>query len=1302
MLTSIIAVQVLLLTHGVCTTGSTRTCKLAGCTSGFQVCLTDRTWGACTCNCDDGNACTTDSWTGTVCSHVAVPIDDGNPCTIDSCDPTIGVRHVPAAAGTTCSDGNACTVGDACDGSGTCTPGKLVTVADGNPCTEDGCDPATGVWHRPLAAGASCSDGNACNGLETCSGSGACIAGTSPVVDDGDPCTADACDPALGVSHTRIAGCVYTPPDPVTLATPLSRSSVTSFADSISFLYSPPAPIQFGADPRVFDSKRVAVLRGRVLGPDGSPLGGTLVRALAHPEFGYTYTRVDGHFDLAVNGGDPITLDCWREGFLPGQRTVEARWNEFGTAPEITLVAYDTRTTAVALGASATQVARGSPVTDSRGSRQATILFPPNIQAGMVLPSGTSQPLVSLTVRATEYTANGLGVKAMPGELPPTSGFTYAVELGVDEATIAGATAVQFNQPIPFYVDNFLHFPVGGAVPTGSYDRSTGRWASSPDGRVIKVLDVSSGIATLDVDGSGIAADGMKLAALGITNEERVQLAQLFGAGKELWRAAVTHFTPWDCNWPPTCLGACTGPNVAPPAPKDPDPCQSHAAGSIIECQGQTLGEEIPIVGTPQRLYYTSARAPGFSRTAEISIIGASVPAALRGIRVNARIAGQTISESLSPPFSANHRWRFVWDGKDAYGRVLMGRARLEIEIGYVYDAVYVQPAGSNSFALPSPTGVSYLGAAAPAEPIVLKENMTWWLGTWDSRSDGLGGWSLGGHHIYDPSGAVLNLGEGSLRRVQDFMGIETVAGGGTSGLQGIPAKEAALSSPSTVKLRGDGSVFFTTDVPMYAYAPSLVKRMDPQGKLWTVAGATGTCSELVEGLPATQLCLGVDDLAFGPDGSLYVTDYRRDATFTERARVLRIGPDGLAHAVAGTGLAGFSGDGGPAAAAQIERTYGLAFGPDGALYLLSQGRLRRIDPSGIIVTIAGGGGCASSVGDGGPASNARFCAQGKLAVGPDGSIYLPDTINRRVRRITPDGVIRTIAGTGGYPFPPDDDATSALSVALGYVGGIALGREGSVYVGETYSYGTYTFTRIRRISPDGTTSKFAGANPGGFGGDGGSSAKALLSSTAGLATGPDETIYVADSFNGRIRAIHPAPPSSLGGSFYVPSDDGEQLYVFDGEGRHLRTIDARTSVPVRSFEYTSDGWLASIIDRDGLVTRIERDAQGQPVAIVGPYGKRTALAVDAAGYLRSVTNPAGETFSMTYDPLGLLQTFTDPRSQTHSFAYTSEGRLATDSNPAGGTKALARADTNDRFQVTLTNAFDDTRSLLSIYDVQQ
>jgi RHS repeat-associated protein len=157
--------------------------------------------------CSDGNACTQldTCQAGSCASGSPVATDDGNPCTTDSCSPTSGVTHTPVAAGTSCSDGNACNGAETCNGSAVCVAGTPPVVDDGNVCTTDACNPATGVTHTPVAAGTSCSDGNACNGAETCDASATCVSGTPPVVDDGNPCTADACSPSVGVSHTAVS-----------------------------------------------------------------------------------------------------------------------------------------------------------------------------------------------------------------------------------------------------------------------------------------------------------------------------------------------------------------------------------------------------------------------------------------------------------------------------------------------------------------------------------------------------------------------------------------------------------------------------------------------------------------------------------------------------------------------------------------------------------------------------------------------------------------------------------------------------------------------------------------------------------------------------------------------------------------------------------------------------------------------------------------------------------------------------------------------------------------------------------------
>jgi len=193
--------------------------------------------------------------------------------------------------------------------------------------------------------------------------------------------------------------------------------------------------------------------------------------------------------------------------------------------------------------ASDVQAAWGSVVTDVDGARQATLLFTPGTQATMLRPDGTTQPLTTLHVRATEYTVGDSGPLAMPAQLPSHSAYTYAVELSVDEAVAAGAPPVQFTQPVLFYVENFLNFPFEVPVPMGFYDRENGLWVASQNGRIVALISITDGVADVDSDGDGVSDDAAMLAALGITDAERQRLASLYEAGQSLWRIPISHFS---------------------------------------------------------------------------------------------------------------------------------------------------------------------------------------------------------------------------------------------------------------------------------------------------------------------------------------------------------------------------------------------------------------------------------------------------------------------------------------------------------------------------------------------------------------------------------------------------------------------------------------------------------------------------------------------------------------------------------------------------------------------------------------
>ena len=1016
-----------------------------------------------------------------------------------------------------------------------------------------------------------------------------------------------------------------------TVAPPIDPTVATTLDVATSFLYTGANPIQTGVAEGTINPVRVAVIRGRVLDKQDKPLPGVTITILGHPEFGQTLSRADGRFDMAVNGGGQLILRYAKGGYLPAQRHVNAPWQDYGLTEDTVLVQQDSKVTTVDLAdtTQAFQVAQGTPVTDQDGTRQSTLLIPQGTQAQVYNPDGTTTAVTSLNLRLTEYTVGANGRTSMPAQLPPTSAYTYAVEMKADEADIKlNGKDVVFDRPVPFYLNNFLNFPVGTIVPVGYYDSNKGVWIPSDNGKVIKILAINGGRVDLDTDGDDTADDTSKLALFGVTEGERTQLASLYTAGQTLWRVRVRHLSTWDYNWSYWAKD--------PEAPQNPDPIVDNrqnlpncVPGSIIECENQVLHESVPVAGTGLTLNYASDRVAGRKarNTAVILVSGAQAPASLKRIDLQIDIAGRRVEQSLS--VAPNQRYIFTWDGLDGFGRPMVGATPARIRIGYVYDAVYATP-GELTAAFALFSGVPLEGNRTRNEVTIWQEQLTW-LGVLSARSQSAAGWSLSVHHGYDVPGKNLYLGTGER---QSAVGsptpttITTVAGNGSAAVpwlsgDGGLATETGLTFPYGIDLGPDGSLYIAdAGIPR-------IRRVRPDGIITTVAG-DGSSGFSGDGGPATQAKLsGPADVALAPDDSLYIAD-------TNNNRVRRAGPDGIITTVAGDGSPGYSGDGGPATAAKLSRPSGVAVGPDGSLYIADtdNNRIRRMGLDGIITTVAGDGHpgytTASPQGDGAPATKAVVGAPWEVAVGPEGSLYIADTYNSSIRRVGPDGIITTVAGkTPGF----SGDGGLATAAALRDPRGVAVGPEGSLYIADTSNL------RMRRVESDGFITTVAGNGTPGFSGDGGPPTAAGLSLVFRIALGPDGSWYIADG-NSRIRRVTSTLPGFTAGDLPIPSRDGTELYRFNSSGRHRQTINALTGAVLYQFAYNTAGLLTSVTDGDGNITTIERDGNGNPTAIMAPFGQRTALSLDANGYLASVTNPAGEAYQMTYTADGLLTEF--------------------------------------------------------------
>ncbi len=1083
------------------------------------------------------------------------------------------------------------------------------------------------------------------------------------------------------------------------------RTVATSLFSSTAFLYSGDDPVQIGMAPNTIEQKQAAVIRGRILTRDDEPLSGVKISVLDHTEFGCTLSGSNGCFDMAVNGGDRLTVNYEKEGYITAQRQIDVPWQDFAVLPEVVLIPYDSNNTVVSLTpASPMQVARGSEVTDADGSRQATLIIPAGVTAK--LEDGT--PISNLTVRATEYTVGANGPKAMPAILPPNVAYTYCVEYSVDEAIAAGAKSVIFDEPIYHYVENFIGFPVGGIVPMGYYDYDQAAWIPSENGQIIKILRIGGdGKAVLDIDGSGFEANHASLEKLGVTDEERQKLAAIYKAGQELWRVPITHFSPWDCNWPFGPPLDARGPQVPmPEINRVNDPCLGR--GSIIEYQNQALGEEAMVYGTPFSLNYNSSRAEGSKqqRSLEIPISGADLPASLKEILLEVRVAGRFFSKRFKPVSGQNYI--FTWDGKNPYGQTVQGTTPIHVRIGYVYNARYYEPQDnrdSNAF--------GNYGEPFPVQWKVSRESATFtawqdWYGMlsfWDSAPAGIGGWSLNVHHAYDPGSGMLFLGDGSrtdaglseniISNVAGTSALDTdedgFLDGGFSGDNGS-AGLAQLDRPFGVATGPDGSIFIADGFN------KRIRKISPNGIITTIAGNPAG-NELDNG-PAKLIKIGMPmSIALGPDGSIY---FAEDA----RHRIRKIDPEGSISVVAGTGSYGLSGDGGPAKLAQLNAPGDIALAPDGSIYIADANnhRIRRIDPNGIITTIAGtgtgsdGGGFA---GDGGPASLARLKYPNGIAIGSDGVIYIADSGNNCVRRIEINGVITTVAGNGNSLGGFSGDGGPAVKADLNSPQTIMVTSDGTIFITD------YRNHRIRKVTSDGIIRTVAGtetpdkngdgSSDGGYDGDGDFASEAQLCYPSGIALSPDGSLYIADTHNHRIRRVGQPSMGNLANEYLIADQGGGQLFAFDSNGRHFRTINALTGSDIYTFSYNDNGQLAAVTDAFDNVTAIVRDAEGNPTEIVASGGQKTYLKVNANGYLSSISCPYEIPINLSYGNGNLLTMFSDHKGNVYRFSYDEMGLLIKDENPAGGFTELSRTKPDKGYQVNVKTA----EGRKSIYKVE-
>jgi RHS repeat-associated protein len=989
-----------------------------------------------------------------------------------------------------------------------------------------------------------------------------------------------------------------------------------------------------------YDPERFSLITGLVQDPNQQPLAGVMITIHSYAEYGSVATDDQGRFSIPVEGGGTLTVIYQKQGLISAQRKVDVPWNDNAIAETVVMISEDPIATTLTFDGDADTVVthKSEDVVDGSGKRAVTMVFSGDNKAYLVDEQGNDvQELTTITTRATEYQTP----QSMPAKLPPNSAFTYCAEVSVD-----GVERVRFDKPVTTFIDNFLGFPVGSIVPVGYYDRDKGVWVPSENGVVVQLLDTDAdGVAdALDADGDG-QPDDLDGDSSFSSEIKGLEDSQRYAPGATFWRVEMKHFTPFDCNWP-----------FGPPA----DAIISNAEGSLVVDQqdaslfGPTSGqsrndiqcvssfveqrsrvfhEDIPIPGTDMTLHYTSSRVPGYKPAViSVPVSGETVPESLLKIVVEAQVAGQKYEIELPP--EPNQVAEIEWDGLDYMGRPVQDSVIAHIRIGFVYYGVYFSP---------NTEGRAFGQAGVNSLTVPTRQEATLWSDRKVPIIIGKGtiaeGWTISAHHQASPlSQNVLLKGDGTVIRNTASI-IETYAGDGSGSPylvgMGGPATAAKIPNPSSLAMDMEGNLYiFCSHNPGWQNWRSYILKVDTEGIVTLYArasgfwgyngyiavdsqrniyysayynwygGANGGCVKKID--PAGEVstvvgACGPDDYSFSGISfkGMHIDNQGNIYAAVSTHKVIKMDPAGVMTVVAGTGTPGSEGDGEPAIEAQLDSPRDVFVDDEGNMYIACTYRVRKVDPSGIITTVAGGG-LWGTVGDGGLATEAYLDWIEEITLDAAGNLYITESWNNSIRKVDTHGVITTVAGlnnrNGGY----SGDGVFATMAQLNRPTDVLIDHAGNMFIADMFN------GRVRKVS----------------------------SPTAGVEERTTESAFSFTEENG------------LG-------------FILASDWRHTQTVDLHTGVSLYDFDYDEEKNLTAISDPLGNTILIERDAAtSMPTAIISPDGIRTELSIDENNHLKRISYADGSFYDFDYTSEGLMLLETEPAGNAYEHVFDDKGRL--------------------------------------------
>lgn len=322
--------------------------------------------------------------------------------------------------------------------------------------------------------------------------------------------------------------------------------------------------------------------------------------------------------------------------------------------------------------------------------------------------------------------------------------------------------------------------------------------------------------------------------------------------------------------------------------------------------------------------------------------------------------------------------------------------------------------------------------------------------------------------------------------------------GGGFSG-DGGPATAALLYQPYGVTLDKVGNLYICDN------GNRRVRKLTPAygGTISTVAG-NGIAGFSGDGYEAIYAQIdGAWDVAVDKKGNVFIADAGNE-------RIRKVSPDGIITTFAGTGIAGYNGDGIPAVSAKLNAPFGICVDDTGNVYIADayNFRIRKVDTFGLISTVAGNG-ISGFCGDSALADTASFGSVYAVRMDKNGTMYFAD--NNLIRKIDGAGRLATVAGNGVIGNTGDGGPATIAAIA---VSAFCIDTSGNIFFADGGDH------VLRKISPDGTINRYAGLGIGGYSGDGGDALLAKLNSCQGVAVAPNGDVFIGDVGNNRIRMV--------------------------------------------------------------------------------------------------------------------------------------------------------------------------------------